>query len=270
MPALEGRKIFVVGIGGAGMSAYALLAQAWGAEVAGLGPQRHPVCRARARRRHPGDDLGGARSPRGMGGLRLERVRLSGPQPRRAAGRARLPAAVDRGVGNARQDDDGGDDRLLPPAARPRSGVPDRRRDPSARRKRRGGGGVARRRGRRVRSHGRAPSSRDRGRHERGARPSHDVRLAGRARGDVRGLAGSRAERGARLGARAGDDGAARPGRAQPPERRVRPRRARARRHRSWRSGGRLGRVPRRRPALRARGRAARDRRVRRLRPPSE
>ena len=35
MPALEGRKIFVVGIGGAGMSAYALLAHAWGAEVAG-------------------------------------------------------------------------------------------------------------------------------------------------------------------------------------------------------------------------------------------
>jgi UDP-N-acetylmuramate--alanine ligase len=35
LPALDGRKIFVVGIGGAGMSAYALLAHAWGAEVAG-------------------------------------------------------------------------------------------------------------------------------------------------------------------------------------------------------------------------------------------
>ena len=35
MPALDGRKIFVVGIGGAGMSAYALLARAWGGEVAG-------------------------------------------------------------------------------------------------------------------------------------------------------------------------------------------------------------------------------------------
>jgi len=35
LPAFEGRKIFVVGIGGAGMSAYALLAHAWGAEVAG-------------------------------------------------------------------------------------------------------------------------------------------------------------------------------------------------------------------------------------------
>jgi UDP-N-acetylmuramate--alanine ligase len=35
LPALAGRKIFIVGIGGAGMSAYALLAHAWGAEVAG-------------------------------------------------------------------------------------------------------------------------------------------------------------------------------------------------------------------------------------------
>jgi UDP-N-acetylmuramate--alanine ligase len=35
LPALEGREIFVIGIGGAGMSAYALLAHAWGAQVAG-------------------------------------------------------------------------------------------------------------------------------------------------------------------------------------------------------------------------------------------
>jgi UDP-N-acetylmuramate--alanine ligase len=35
LPALAGRKVFVVGIGGAGMSGYALLAHAWGAEVAG-------------------------------------------------------------------------------------------------------------------------------------------------------------------------------------------------------------------------------------------
>ena len=35
MPALAGRRIFIVGVGGAGMSAYALLAHAWGAEVAG-------------------------------------------------------------------------------------------------------------------------------------------------------------------------------------------------------------------------------------------
>ena len=32
---LTGRRIWIAGIGGAGMSAYALLAHAWGAEVAG-------------------------------------------------------------------------------------------------------------------------------------------------------------------------------------------------------------------------------------------
>ncbi len=35
MPPLEGRKLFFVGIGGAGLSAYAQLSRAWGAEVAG-------------------------------------------------------------------------------------------------------------------------------------------------------------------------------------------------------------------------------------------
>jgi UDP-N-acetylmuramate--alanine ligase len=35
LQALAGRKLFIVGIGGAGMSGYALLAHAWGAEVAG-------------------------------------------------------------------------------------------------------------------------------------------------------------------------------------------------------------------------------------------
>ena len=32
---LEGRRLWFVGIGGAGLSGYALLAKAWGAEVAG-------------------------------------------------------------------------------------------------------------------------------------------------------------------------------------------------------------------------------------------
>jgi UDP-N-acetylmuramate--alanine ligase len=32
---LEGRRLFFVGIGGAGLSGYALLADAWGAEVSG-------------------------------------------------------------------------------------------------------------------------------------------------------------------------------------------------------------------------------------------
>jgi UDP-N-acetylmuramate--alanine ligase len=35
LPSLEGRRLWFVGIGGAGLSGYALLAKAWGAEVAG-------------------------------------------------------------------------------------------------------------------------------------------------------------------------------------------------------------------------------------------
>lgn len=42
MPALEGRRLFFVGIGGAGLSAYAQLARAWGAEVAGWDRIRTP------------------------------------------------------------------------------------------------------------------------------------------------------------------------------------------------------------------------------------
>jgi UDP-N-acetylmuramate--alanine ligase len=39
---LEGRRLWLVGIGGAGMSAYAVLARAWGAEVAGWDRVRTP------------------------------------------------------------------------------------------------------------------------------------------------------------------------------------------------------------------------------------
>jgi UDP-N-acetylmuramate--alanine ligase len=39
---LAGRRIWIAGIGGAGMSGYALLAQAWGAEVAGWEPNDTP------------------------------------------------------------------------------------------------------------------------------------------------------------------------------------------------------------------------------------
>jgi len=39
---LEGRKLWFAGIGGAGLSAYAVLARAWGAEVAGWDPQETP------------------------------------------------------------------------------------------------------------------------------------------------------------------------------------------------------------------------------------
>ena len=39
---LEGRKLWIAGIGGAGMSAYAVLARAWGAEVRGWDRTRTP------------------------------------------------------------------------------------------------------------------------------------------------------------------------------------------------------------------------------------
>ncbi|MET0937614.1 MAG: cyanophycin synthetase [Gaiellaceae bacterium] len=42
MPALDGRKLWFVGIGGAGMSALAVVTRAWGAEVAGWDRQETP------------------------------------------------------------------------------------------------------------------------------------------------------------------------------------------------------------------------------------
>ena len=42
MAALEGRRLWFAGIGGAGLSAYAVLARAWGAEVAGWDPNETP------------------------------------------------------------------------------------------------------------------------------------------------------------------------------------------------------------------------------------
>ena len=44
--ALKGRKLWFVGIGGAGLSAYARLAQAWGAEVGGWDRVETPYLRA--------------------------------------------------------------------------------------------------------------------------------------------------------------------------------------------------------------------------------
>jgi UDP-N-acetylmuramate--alanine ligase len=46
LPALDGRRLWFVGIGGAGLSAYAQLAQAWGAEVGGWDRNRTPYLSA--------------------------------------------------------------------------------------------------------------------------------------------------------------------------------------------------------------------------------
>ncbi|MBW3592906.1 MAG: UDP-N-acetylmuramate--L-alanine ligase, partial [Actinobacteria bacterium] len=45
MHPLEGRKLWFVGIGGAGLSAYAILARAWGADVAGWDRRETPYLR---------------------------------------------------------------------------------------------------------------------------------------------------------------------------------------------------------------------------------
>jgi UDP-N-acetylmuramate--alanine ligase len=46
LPVLEGRRIWLVGIGGAGLSAYGLLAQGWGAEVGGWDRNETPYLSA--------------------------------------------------------------------------------------------------------------------------------------------------------------------------------------------------------------------------------
>ena len=48
MPPLEGRRLWFVGIGGAGLSAYAQVARAWGAEVGGWDRNETPYLEALA------------------------------------------------------------------------------------------------------------------------------------------------------------------------------------------------------------------------------
>ena len=75
---LDGRRLWFVGIGGAGLSAYAQLARAWGAEVGGWDRVRDAV--PRAARRHRGRDLARAGRAGRLGGGRLVGV----PRRRRA------------------------------------------------------------------------------------------------------------------------------------------------------------------------------------------
>ncbi len=204
---LAGRRIWIAGIGGAGMSAYALLAQAWGAEVAGWDRVETPYL---AHLSGIAVEIAPEPSgpPAGWEVVRLHRIRRTRRRApaRGSARRARLAPAVDRRRRRARQDDDERDDRVLPRPARARPRVPHRRRDAAARRQRARGGGLARRRGRRVRPLRRRAASGDRGPAERRPRPSHDLLLACRGRGDVRGVAHARSARRARGGARTGRD----------------------------------------------------------------
>jgi UDP-N-acetylmuramate--alanine ligase len=62
---LDGRRLFVIGIGGSGMSAYALLAHAWGAEVAGWDRNETPYLEAIRQAGIPVELGGEPQSPEG-------------------------------------------------------------------------------------------------------------------------------------------------------------------------------------------------------------
>src|SRR3989442_13794991 len=92
---LDGRKFWIAGIGGAGMSAYALLARAWGAEGRGWDRVQTP---------YPGQ----------LQGIDVE-ISDEPSQPPDGWGAFASPAFAGRGPGKARAD------RLPEPAALPRS-----------------------------------------------------------------------------------------------------------------------------------------------------
>ena len=260
MQPLAGRRLWLVGIGGAGMSALAIVARAWGAEVAGSDRARTPYVELlerdgdrrhrRARRREnvpPGSEVV-VSSAIAADNPELARRGDTPLDAGRAARRARRAPALDRRRRRARQDDDGVDDRLLPRPARARPDIPDRRRGASARgeRRARGRGGSS---PRATSPTARCSCSRPRIAVVTNVELDHHATFASRA--EVEELfadwlaslpAGAVVIRGEQVEAPA-DARARRPGRAQPRERGVRARRAR-------------------RGGCRRRGRRARARRV--------
>ncbi len=133
----RGRRLYFVGIGGSGMSAYANMARALGAEVRGWDLHDTIFMESLAGIEV---DLGGEPEPPAG----WEVGRLDGPSapdrrhpPRGVPGRARRRSAVDRRRRCARQDDDIRDDRLRARGDRARSRLDHRRHRPAARRQRR-------------------------------------------------------------------------------------------------------------------------------------
>jgi len=86
---LEGRRIWLVGIGGAGLSAYALLARAWGAEVGGWDRNETPYLRPV---REAGIDVRVSREPEAPEGWEVFRSSAYPDAPGRA--RAELLAEL--------------------------------------------------------------------------------------------------------------------------------------------------------------------------------
>ena len=195
----SGRRLHLVGVGGAGMSGYARAAHALGAERQRLRCGRRPYLERlaadgvlrrgvghRAENLPAGDGVelvySSAVPGRERGARRGARARAARAPARGAARRAERAAAHDRGGRHARQDDHRLDARAR--AARGRPGPRLARRRPARRRACQRAlerGRVARGRGRRVRPLDAEPRGRDRGADERRARPSRDVRLAGGA-----------------------------------------------------------------------------------------
>ena len=242
MQPLAGRRLWFVGIGGAGMSALAVGGERLGRRGRRLGPRGARLRRAARAAGRPGDDRPrGRERPARVGGGRVVGDRRPRTPSWRGGFRRRgellaelvalRPSIVVAGAHG--KTTTAAMIAFVARPARARPDLPDRRRRPPARRERAGAGaGVARRGGRRVRPLARAARAADRRRHERRPRPPRDLRLAAprwrRSSTDwLAGLpAGSRRRprRGAssRHGARA--RGA---GRAQPPQRGLRARRAR-------------------------------------------
>ena len=190
MRELEGRRLWFVGIGGAGMSALALVARAWGAEVAGWDRHETPYLTVLDSvevviSHEPG------RSPAGSG-RRSCRRRMPAPVPGRSRGELLAeivglrPSIVVAGAHGKTTTaamiafclDRLGLDPTFLVGGRFRSSVGTR----AWRRLARGGR-------RRVGSVARAAAARDRGADERRSRPPRDVRFARRGRGSLRALA---------------------------------------------------------------------------------
>ncbi len=156
-----------------------------------MGPERDSLPCPRARIGDRGARLAGAGSSGRLGGVRLKRIPRRGwAAACRPPRRARRVAAVDRRCRRAREDDDRGDDRVRAPRDGRGPELDRGRRGAAARRERGLRAGLARRRRRRVGPLRRSSSSARRRGHQRRPRPPRDLRLPGRGRAPVRGVAG--------------------------------------------------------------------------------
>ncbi len=228
---LQGRRLYFVGIGGSGMSAYANVADGWGAEVAGWEAGDTIFLRSLAEGIEV--DLGG--EPRPPAGFE---VIVSTAHAHRIEGTPRAeflaelvaarPSVVVAGAHGKTTTAAMIAFALCELGERPRLG--DRGCRAPARRECRHRRRLARGRRGRVRPLAVLARTADRRGHESRARPSRHLRIGGRSSRRVRGVARGRADVRRRLGAPAVRRRARRAGCAQPAERGTRDRGARGHR----------------------------------------